>query len=396
MAIYGISITIAVVCAVIGAFDTANTNYYIGTAGLTLLLAGLFFGIQPNLYKRNSRFATYLTMGIATLAWLFLILLMWNLRYHWFGPTTVSQMGSSFLVLFTAPFMIIGNLAVFRANWKWAGWTLLIGFAVVAMLILLAIWLQWKPMITTGIIVPIAVGLILVAPLQASSKVPLLVRQAASGLVVVATFVIARLFILLEPGSESRWDSDPRYVLWQLDFMMIAYGLAIITAVLGTMTLIRVSSSGAWLKWATVASTACTVVLLGLGFHDLFALGLGGFLDSGVANQTQEMSIFIHIGMASLIVTLALAIAVGFMARSSVAIVESIQVHLLSLTCPRCQRNCRIPEGDQQCPSCLLNFRVSFEAPDCRVCGTVLAPNFPDICPECGIPVVQESAPAPA
>ena len=116
MAIYGLSITIAVVCAVIGAFDTANTNYYIGTAGLTLLLAGLFFGIQPNLYKRNSRFATFLTMGIATLAWLFLILLMWNLRYRWFGPTTTSQMGSSFLVLFTAPFMIIGNLAVFRPN----------------------------------------------------------------------------------------------------------------------------------------------------------------------------------------------------------------------------------------------------------------------------------------
>ena len=135
MALYGLSVLISVVCAVIGAFDTANTGLYLGTAGLTLLLAGLFFGIQPNLYKRNSRFATLLTMGVAVLAWLCLILLIWNTKYPWFDPRTTRKMGISFLALFPAVFMIAGSMAIFRANWKGTGWTLLIGFAVVTLLI---------------------------------------------------------------------------------------------------------------------------------------------------------------------------------------------------------------------------------------------------------------------
>lgn len=387
-AIYAIAIATSVGFALVGAFDTAKTGLYLGTAALTILLSGFIFFVQPNFDKRSTRLGALLTVGIAVLGWAMVIMLIWNMHYKWLGIETSDRILISFITLFPAAFLIGGSVAIFNPCWSRLGWTLLVGFSAVTGLLLFTIWSDWQRDVLVPITILLGVTTILVGPLMVRSKLPLGVRGPVMFTAVIASIVFTRLTIDVKTPFDMRWESNSNQILMQLDFVLLAFGLTITIGFLNAVMAMRLSKM-VWLPWLTVVSVACTVTLLGIGMHTLFVLELGGFLSAGrIASDIREIPVFMRFGIASALVTLALSLALGYMARWGRAIVESSRVQLLALTCPRCGNDCRLGEGDQLCPWCQLQFRLRFEAPECRSCGMTLAPNHPARCPECGTDVV--------
>ena len=392
-AIYAIAIAISVGCALIGAFDTEKTGLYLGTAALTIFLSCFIFIVQPNFDKRSTRAGAFLTVGLAILGWATVIAVIWNTHFRWLDAETTNKIATSFLTLFPAAFLIGGSVAIFNPCWNRLGWTIMVGFSVVTVLLFFTIWIDWQRDILIPITISLAITTILVGPLMVCSKLPWLVRGSVVLAAVIASIVFTRLTIDVKTPFEMRWESKPSQILMQLDFVLLAFGLAITIGILNAVMAMRLSRV-IWLPWLTVGSAACTVILLGIGMHELFVIELGGFLSAGrIAPDIREIPVFMRLGIASALVTLALGLALGYMARWGRAIVESSQVQLLALTCPRCGNDCRLGEGDQTCPWCRLQFRIRFEAPECRSCGTILAPNHPARCPECGTDVVIDSGP---
>lgn len=72
---------------------------------------------------------------------------------------------------------------------------------------------------------------------------------------------------------------------------------------------------------------------------------------------------------------------------------ESVQTTALdiSLTCPRCSIQHRLPVGRPKCPTCGLQFSLAIEEEHCQHCGYVLYGIDSSVCPECGKAILPDS-----
>jgi len=377
---FGIALSIVVLCAILGALDHQRTGLYLGTAALTLLLAGLIHMSLRMCEKRNNRIAGFISLGVVSTAWAFVILSIWTDELGVGGPDTMQQLAASASAVVACWLPLgTGGIALRKANWTRCGSVMLGGFGLVLVIWLLGLWSGRPAEDIAGTIVPLATATILVALLQPNSRLPALLRQSASLIAVVAAFAWAWLWLEGGPVQDA---------LLQVDFMIAAFSVAAMTGGVNLLIDLRLPRAD-WLRMVTFAMLLVTLVLACLLIHQQIVLaGPGG---TGLILPMLARLLF-----ASILVTVACAIAITALVRARQALVESSHDFALSLTCPRCHRNVKLEQGDQICPWCALRFRLAFESPDCGACGYVLAPQFPDQCPECGTLVVADvDAPGP-
>ncbi len=373
---FGGAIIIAVMCATLSAFDTDRTDLYLGTAGLAILLAGLIHMSLRMCEKRDHRIAGFISLAAVCSAWTLGILAMWMDELNWGGRDTPELLGISIFAILTCSMpTCIGGIALRKTHWTRCGWVLLGGFGLVLALWLIGLWSSQPTEDVVASTVPLGMAAILVCLLQPTTRMPTLLRHGIALLAIAGAIVFARLlFGRIEPDT----------ALLQIDFILIVSTLAIVGSGLNTLIDLRLPKAN-WLRWLTLGLLLCTAVCASLTIHqNIFE-----------PDRARGMPIPARLAFASGLVTFALAIVIAAMVRSKKALVESVHEYTLSLTCPRCHRGLNLSQGDQACDWCELRIRLAFESPDCRACSYMLAPDFPDQCPECGT-VVVVSADAPA
>ena len=367
----GVAIVIAVVCATMGAFDAHRTGLYLGTAGLAILLAGFIHMSLRMCEKRDHRIAGFISLAAVCSAWTLVILTIWTDEFNWGNRNTQELFGiSAFAIMACWVPMCIGGMAVRKAHWTRCGWVLLGGFGLVLALWLIGLWSNQPTVDVVATTVPLGLIAILVCLLQPTTRMPTLLRHGIALLTIAGAIVFARLLF-------GRIDPDTAPL--QTDFILIVFTLAIVGSGLNTLIDLRLPRAD-WLRWLTFGLLLGTAVCAILTAHQqIFE-----------PDRTSDMPMMTRFTIASGLVTFAFAIVIAAMLRSRQALVESAHAFTLSLTCPRCHRGLNLSQGDQTCTWCKLRFRLAFEQPDCRQCGYVLAPQFPDQCPECGTLVVDK------
>jgi endogenous inhibitor of DNA gyrase (YacG/DUF329 family) len=365
--VFGIAFAIVVVTAIIGIIDTNRTGPYLGTAGLTLLLAGFVQMSLRMCEKRSTRSAGFLSLGIVVTAWVLFVLAIWADEFMW-GSRLTEQFGVSAGILLACwPPLGIGVTAMCRPYWTACGRVLVGGFSIVLAVWLIGLWSGRTADDIAGTFVPVAAATVLAALLQPKTRIPWVCRQVLMLFAVAGAFLWARLWL-----HEIDVKAQP------LQAHLAAVGLCVGALGGGLNLLIDLRlPKASWLRLVTMFMVLATMVCTYLAILEIV-----------FEPNTRGEPAIARVWFASAIITVACVIAIGAVCRFGQSLIESSHNHAIHVTCPRCQRPLSLQQGDQTCDWCSLRFRLAFESPDCITCGYVLAPHFPDQCPECGTLVV--------
>ena len=389
IAIYLATTVIALVFALIGAFDRHRTGLYLGTSGLTLLLTYAAYLAVPMLDRPGRRVTGTVALTTMILIWAGLVVLIWNAFFDWFDEESAVRLGGCLIIGTVSMLPIVGALAqIGRPRFRIAGLVQLVGFGGTGILAIVAVWAPSLHDVAVALILTGIVATILIAAMQPRTRLPWWIRQSVAAVGLASSLVLLRLLAQTDdPGSWWAWSPDFNTIGWLGDGVLFGFAITSAAAILNLLLLPRISRGG-WLRWATFATCVITIGLFTVALH-----GIGTLLWTGGGPRlSTDVAVLMRIGLASGIISLVLALAFFSMVRGSLTEGDLVQTVTLALTCPRCTLTITLDQGDQICPHCGLGFQISFERPTCRACHHTLNLASGTICSECGTDVMIRPA----
>src|SRR6185436_3786634 len=124
-----------------------------------------------------------------------------------------------------------------------------------------------------------------------------------------------------------------------------------------------------WVRWATIAATACTAVFINLIFS---------YQNSGEQEFTGRLA-----GAAGIMAacgSLALVVLAQMNRKLTNEAPVLSEIREMTIVCPGCQKKQTLPVGDTSCPACRLRFHLRVEEPHCPQCDYLLFMLSSDRC----------------
>ncbi|MCH2135460.1 MAG: hypothetical protein MK101_02635 [Phycisphaerales bacterium] len=351
-------------CAIIGVFSPMGlAGPWLGTGAVGGVGAGAGFVCIRATMKRRLRPAALLSLGIFYLVVALGVLGIWSETLNWRGAMDESHLLAPIGVLLPAlPVLGTGARLIRSTQWVRSGFILLIGGGAWVASLIVFIWADMPGQTGAAIYLPWAAALLILALLQGRTRMPAVIRHICSAMTIAGGIAWAMLLSTMGGGSAPQV---------QTLLILIAMGLPTILGLTNTFIDVQLER----MRWAKPSLIGLISLLVCLTSALIFA---------EVTNLWRDTDTLLRVATGSLVVTFGFSILMAVASRQGAGLIELPHDAIMQLTCPRCRHELYVGQGDHNCPGCRLQIRLAFESPDCRHCGQVLAPNWPDRCPECG------------
>lgn len=155
---------------------------------------------------------------------------------------------------------------------------------------------------------------------------------------------------------------------------LLACGYVAVVAGLAThLSLVSMRKHGLSLRWFQILAMSIAFLLAVTIVSYMFVQ------PSYPASIEWEMGLILLV-FACICTTLAVPVLRALRRKQAA---ESTELNL-TVVCPRCNLQQKLPDGDSCCAGCKLRFKIEIEEPRCLKCGYLLYKLTDNRCPECG------------